>query len=105
MSVENLKEYGKKVAHDADLLAKAQEIGLENIEGQIELAKSLDLEFSVGDMEALGREVSSEMTEDQLELVAGGVATTTALAVVAVGAAVAAAGVSATMTATQGKGW
>jgi predicted ribosomally synthesized peptide with nif11-like leader len=104
MSVENLKEYGKKVAHDPDLLAKAQEVGLENIEGQMVLAKSLNLEFSMDDMEALGREVSSEMTEDQLELVAGGVVTTTGLAVVGAAAAVVAAGAAVTLT-TQGKGW
>lgn len=110
MSIEDLKEYGRRAAEDPELRAKAKEIGLENIEGQIAQAKTLGLEFTAADMEALGNEVAGELSEDQLELVAGGAVTTTVAAVAAgaavVGAAAAVVGAAAAVTSTtQGKGW
>jgi predicted ribosomally synthesized peptide with nif11-like leader len=98
MSVENLKKYGKLCAEDEKVRARAKEIGLQDIDGQIAYGKSLGLEFSKEDFEALAREAGidekSELSEEDLKKVAGGFATVTAIAVamgVAAGAGCAAA--------------
>ncbi len=85
MSVENLKKFGQMCAEDEKIRDKVKEIGLENPEGWMEYSKELGVEFSMADMQALSDEVgpiSDELSEDQLEQVAGGVVTTTAAVVV-----------------------
>ena len=75
MSIENFKKYGQKVAEDKEVRAKAKEIGINHIDGQIAYAKTLGLEFTVKDMEELAREAGisvDELSEEDLEKVAGG---------------------------------
>jgi predicted ribosomally synthesized peptide with nif11-like leader len=83
MSVENLKKYGKLCTEDEKVRARAKEIGLQDVDGQIAYGKSLGLEFSREDLEALSKEVGiekkEELAEEDLKKVAGGVITTTAL--------------------------
>jgi hypothetical protein len=55
MSVENLKKYGQLCAENEEVRAHAKEIGLKDLEGHIAHGKSLGLEFSKEDFEALGR--------------------------------------------------
>ena len=52
----------------------SKEIGLEDIAGQIANAKTLGLTFTVHDLMALAKEVGTtqELTEEQLQAVAGG---------------------------------
>ena len=57
-----------------------KEIGLDNVDGWITYSKNeLGLEFSKEDMQALAEEVGpmDELSEEQLEQVAGGVVTST----------------------------
>ena len=114
MSVENLKAYALRCATDPELGAKAKEIGVTNIEEQTRLAGTLGLDWTVEDMEAFRKEVIDlqgdvyELTEEELEQVAGGAATVTAVvAGVAVVAAVAggAAGAAVTTSSVTGSGW
>jgi predicted ribosomally synthesized peptide with nif11-like leader len=81
MSVENLKKYGKMCAEDEKVRSKAKEIGLQDIDGQIAYGKSLGLEFSKEDFEALGKEAGAdrkdELNEEDLKKVAGGFVTST----------------------------
>ena len=82
MSVENLKKYGKLCEEDEKVRAKAKEIGLQDFDGQIAYAKTLGLEFSKEDAEALAKEAGldkkDELNEEDLKKVAGGVVTITA---------------------------
>jgi predicted ribosomally synthesized peptide with nif11-like leader len=85
MSVENLKKYGELCAKDTEVRKKAKEIGIEDLDGQIAYGKSLGLEFSREDFAALAKEAGmdgkNELSEEDLKKVAGGFATTTAIAV------------------------
>ncbi|MDR1966346.1 MAG: Nif11-like leader peptide family RiPP precursor [Synergistaceae bacterium] len=75
MSVENLKKYGQLCAKDEKVRKRAQEIGLKDPGGHIAHGKSLGLEFSREDFEALGREPvvdGNELSDEDLEKVAGG---------------------------------
>ena len=103
MSVADLKTYGQMCAENDALRAKAKEIGLENIDGQIKHAESLGLHFSQGDMEALAKEVQSEgeLSEEDLAQVSGGIVAAVAAAV---GAAVAVAGAATAVTSTTSAG-
>jgi predicted ribosomally synthesized peptide with nif11-like leader len=105
MSVENLKKYGQMCVENDDVRKKAKEIGVQDIDGQIALAKSLGLEISKEDFEALVKETGldgkNELSEEELKKVAGGFVTLTAtLAAVscAAVAGVAAAGSAAAVT-------
>ena len=72
MSMENLKEYFRKCNADARLVDKAAGIG-QNISGHIELARSLGLEITAEDFEESKRAMNTtELTDEQLEHVAGG---------------------------------
>jgi predicted ribosomally synthesized peptide with nif11-like leader len=106
MSIENLVEYARKCVVDPELRAQAKEIGFFEIDEQIVHSKSLGLEWSKADMEEYKKNISAdgELSEEDLEQVAGGLVTTTAAAVVSAGAAVATAGAAVTTT-TQGSGW
>ena len=90
MSVENLKKYGKLCEEDEKVRNKAKEIGLPDLEGQIAYAKTLGLEFSKDDVEALSKEAGldkkDELSEEDLKKVAGGLVTATAAVVSAVAA-------------------
>jgi predicted ribosomally synthesized peptide with nif11-like leader len=85
MSVENLKKYGKMCSENEEVRNKAKEIGLKDLEGQIAHAKSLGLDISKEDFEALAKEAQldgkSELSEEDLKKVAGGLVTTTMAAV------------------------
>jgi predicted ribosomally synthesized peptide with nif11-like leader len=76
MSVENLKKYGKLCAEDEKVRAKAKEIGLQDLEGHIVYGKTLGLEFTKEDFEALAKEAGldkkDELSEEDLAKVAGG---------------------------------
>lgn len=93
MSVEDLKKYGQMAAENEEVREKAKSIGLQDIDGQIAYAKTLGLEFTKEDMEALSKEVgagqSDELSEEDLEKVAGGAVTTTGAAVAGMAAGVA----------------
>lgn len=106
MSVADLKAYGKKAATDPAVRQKAKEIGLQNVKGQAEYAKTLGFNFDAADMEALAKEVrpQSELSEEQLTSVAGGVVTSVAAAVVTAGVAVGTA-VTAVTASTSSGGW
>jgi predicted ribosomally synthesized peptide with nif11-like leader len=86
VSVENLKKYGQLCAKDIEVREKAKEIGIKNLDGQIAHGKSLGLEFSLEDIEALAKEIGldghDELSEEDLKEVAGGAITVTAAAVV-----------------------
>jgi predicted ribosomally synthesized peptide with nif11-like leader len=86
VSVENLKKYGKLCEEDEKVRAKAKEIGLQDMDGQIAYAKSLGLEFSKEDIEALAKEAGldkkDELSGEDLEKVAGGFTTSTVAAAV-----------------------
>ncbi|MDR1966348.1 MAG: Nif11-like leader peptide family RiPP precursor [Synergistaceae bacterium] len=87
MSIENLKKYGQLCAKNEEVRKKAKEIGMNDTEGQIAHAKSLGLEFSREDLEALSKEAgmdgSDELSEEDLKKVAGGFVTCTAALVLA----------------------
>ncbi len=92
MSVEDLKKYGQMCIEDEDLKAKAKTMGLD-IDKHIAHGKELGLEFGAADFQTLGEESGfseDELTEEQLEMVAGGVALATGvvLAGMAIGALV-----------------
>ena len=86
MSVENLKKYGQLCAENEEVRKKAKEIGIQDLEGQIAYGKTLGLEFSKEDFEALAKEDAEALakeagldkkdglSEEDLEKVAGGVA-------------------------------
>lgn len=100
MSVESLKAFSKKVVEDEELKKKAKEVGMENVDGLVALAKENGFDVSKQDFEEAAKEAQSsgELNEDDLEQVAGGAVT--------VGAAVAGvtAGTAVTQT-TQAGGW
>jgi predicted ribosomally synthesized peptide with nif11-like leader len=91
VGIENLKKYGRMCEENEEIRKKAKKIGLQDIDGQIAYAKTLGLEFSKEDCEALAKEAGlakrDELSEEDLQKVAGGVITTT-LALAALGGAV-----------------
>ena len=114
MSVENLKEYARRCATDPELRSKAKEIGVTNLDGQISFATSLGLDWNKDDMMAFQTEIQAdgELSEDDLESVAGGVLSATGVAAVvgavagSVAAAAAVVGTAAAVTSTTtGSGW
>lgn len=84
MSVENFKKFGQLCAQDEAIREKVKAIGIENVDAWIAYAKNeLGLEFTKEDMKSLAKEVGpqDELSEEQLEQVAGGVVTSTGAAV------------------------
>ncbi len=81
MSVENLKEYARRCATEPELRAKAKEIGMSDAEEHMRHAESLGLDWTLDDMAAFRREtIDSEgdledLSEEELEQIAGGVIT------------------------------
>ena len=95
MSLENLKEYARRCATDPELLAAARTIGMTDIEEHMRHAGSLGLDWTRNDLAAFRREVTDDdtddlvdLTEEELERVAGGAVAATLVAAVAVGAGV-----------------
>jgi len=94
MSVADLKEYARRCAVEPELRARAKAIGFGDPEAHIEHAESLGLEFGMDDAIAFRNEIEgaegevSELSEDDLEQIAGGAVTAVGLAV-AVGVGVA----------------
>ena len=88
MSVQNLKEYARQCASDPALLAKAKEFGLMNIDQHMQQAGTLGLDWTMEDMVAFRKEIIDsegelvDLDADELEMVAGGLITTTAAVVV-----------------------
>ena len=85
MSVQNFLEYVNRVDQDSELMAKANEIGRDNLDGQIELARTMGLEFSKDDIQKVASASTSagELSENDLEQVAGGLAVSTGIAIAA----------------------
>ena len=116
MSAENLKEYARRCATEPELLAKAKAIGLHDTAEHMRLASSLGLDWSMDDLVAFQKEMVEaegdveDLSEENLEQVAGGLITITAAVVTAaaVGGAVAggvAAGATTSAVVTAGDGW
>ena len=121
MSVENLKEYARRCATEPVLRAAARELGPSDIEGHVRHAAGLGLDWTMNDMIAFRKEVIGAedgfdgLTEQEMEQIAGGAVTTTAIAVGAAVGAVAVAGavgagvvggaVAGGMAATAGSAW
>ncbi len=98
MSVENLKEYASRCAAEPELRAKAKEIGLSDMDEHMRHAKSLGLDWTRSDLAAFQKEVIDseggleDLSEEDLEQVAGGVVSATVGMAVAAGVGAAAAG-------------
>ena len=117
MSVDNLKEYTRRVATDLELKAKAKAFGITNMDEHMREAEGMGLDWTMDDLVTFRREVVDaegdieELTEEDLERVAAGIITITAAVVggVVAGAVVAggiAAGASAGgVTAAGDGGW
>jgi predicted ribosomally synthesized peptide with nif11-like leader len=115
MSVVDFKKYGQMIAEDEKVRAKAKEIGISDPDGQIAYAKTLGLEFTVNDMEDLVKEAGvskDELSEEDLEKVAGGVFSTIAAVIGVVGAvagvaglAVSGAGIASSVATTASRDW
>ncbi len=104
MSVEDFKKYGQMIAQDEKVRARAKEIGVGNVDGQISYAKTLGLNWTQQDLAKAVKESgasSKELSEEQLEQVAGGAITSTAAAVVGAAAGLVAAGVGAASLSVQ----
>jgi predicted ribosomally synthesized peptide with nif11-like leader len=101
ISVANLKKYGQMCREDLTVRQRAKEIGLANLDGQIAYGKELGLEFNENDVQAFADEAGiskDELSEEQLEQIAGGCATLT----IAVGGAVLGVGMAALLGASAG---
>ncbi|MER2492637.1 Nif11-like leader peptide family RiPP precursor [Catenovulum sediminis] len=106
MSVEQLKEFSKKVVEEESLKAEVKAIGLEDVDGLAELARKNGYQVEATDFQTLASEVGSneELSDDDLEQVSGGIVTALAAAVVGAAAGVVSAG-SAVASTTTGSGW
>ena len=120
MSLENLREYARRCAVEPELRAAAEDLGVSDIEGHMRHAGGLDLDWTLDDMAAFRKEMLDtnggefeDLSEEELEQIAGGVVSAIAVAVgvaagvaggVVVGTATGAAAAGAA-TATAGSGW
>ena len=116
MSVENLKEYARRCANEPELRAKAKAIGLTDMDAHMQQARGLELDWTQSDLVDFRREAIDadgdidDLSEEELELVAGGAITTTAavlgsvVGVAVVGAAAGSAAAGGTAAAGDG-GW
>ena len=107
MSSSDVKAFLMKVNSDPALVAKAKAIGTTDYEKILVFAKELGFSFSEQElMDQLSDSIgeSSELSENDLDSVAGGTVSTTAAAVVgaAVGVGAAVTGVT---SPTPGSGW
>ncbi len=91
MSLDKFKAFSQKVLEDQELKKKAKEIGMNDLDGIIALAKENGFDITKEDFEAAAKEFESnnELSDEDLEQVAGGVVTVgLALAAVSTAAAV-----------------
>ena len=114
MSVENLKEYARRCAVDPDLRAAAKEIGMVDMDAHMRHAGSMGLDWDRSDLVEFHREVTdsegdlADLSEEELDQVAGGGLTVTAAVAVGVAAgagAVAGVGAVGSATAAGHGGW
>ena len=76
MSTENLKEYARRCATEPELLARAKEFGLTDMDKHMRYAESLGLDWTTGDLAAFRKEVIDaegdfdDLSEEELEQVA-----------------------------------
>ena len=83
MSVENLKKFGMLCAENEDVRKRAKEIGLNDFEGLMAYGREMNLDFSREDLATLAKDAGvsrQELSEEQLEQVAGGIYTMTVVA-------------------------
>jgi hypothetical protein len=98
MSVENLKEYARRCAKDPELRAVARDIGMADMDEHMRHAEGLGLDWNRSDLVAFRKELIDEdedladLSEEELEEIAGGGITTTAAVAVGVGVGVVAGG-------------
>ena len=95
MSVENLKEYARRCATEPEMRQAAKDIGLQDIDQHIGIAESLGLEWDRRDLADFRKELTegdelSDVDEEELEKIVGGICTITAVVIagLAVGGAV-----------------
>lgn len=82
MSVEDLKKFGQLCHNDETVRNRVIEIGLQDVQGLMAYGRELGLEFDETDMLDAAKEAGvnvDELSEEQLEKIAGGVVTTTAM--------------------------
>ena len=80
MSVEDAKQYGQMIMEKEEVRKRAKEIGIADVEGQIAHARTLELDFTAEDLQALAKEAGfseDELSDEQLESIAGGLWTLT----------------------------
>ena len=100
MSVENLKEYARRCATEPELLARAREFGMTDLDEHMRQSESLGLDWNRDDMVAFRKEMIdaegdlNDLSEEELAEIAGGGVTTTAVVAVGVSAGVAAGAVA-----------
>ncbi|MDE0334202.1 MAG: hypothetical protein OXI64_04535 [Defluviicoccus sp.] len=81
MSMENLKEYVRLCATDPELYAKSKEIGLNDLESHMAESGKLGLDWTTEDMIEFRKELIhaegdlEDLTEEELEQMAGGAVT------------------------------
>ena len=84
MSVENLKEYARRCAVDPELRTAAKDIGMGNMDEHMRQAESIGLAWDRSDLVEFQKEMTGtegdleDISEEELDQVAGGVITTTA---------------------------
>ena len=113
MSVENLKEYARRCAADPALRAAARDIGMTDMDEHMRHAESLGLGWDRSDLVSFRKEmIDSEgdlvdLSEEELEKIAGGLVTTTAAVAVGIAVGVTAGTVAAVggVTAAGDGGW
>ena len=84
MSVQDLKKFGQLCVENETVRARAKAIGLNDMPGQIAYAKELGFDFNLADLQALAQEAGvskNQLSEAELEQVAGGFLTATAVVV------------------------
>lgn len=116
MSVENIKEYARRCATEPELREVAKGMRLDDIDGHRRHSESLGLHWDMDDLAAFRQEVIdsqgeiADLSEKELEDIAGGGVTTTAAVAVGVGIGVGAGvivggGVGAGVGAGAGTAW
>ena len=88
MSLENFKEYVRRCASDPEMRQAAKEFGTENLDEHINVSRGLGLEWDRNDLaafrtELVGSDELEDLDQEELEAIAGGVCTITAVVVVA----------------------
>ncbi len=89
MSVENVKKFMELVVQDASLQKELAKAGTD-VPKIISLGAERGLTFTAQDIKTVYDETGGELTEEQLEKVAGGFVSSTAVVVAAVAAVVSA---------------